>query len=46
MRRDRLGIPLVTVEIPWSWPSMEQRIRAQAIAVFAAADSPAIRSSD
>jgi hypothetical protein len=32
-----LGIPLVTVEVPWSWPDMRERIAAQTTAVQAAA---------
>ena len=31
-----LGIPLVTVEVPWSWPDMRERIAAQTAAVQAA----------
>ena len=32
-----LGIPLVTVEVPWSWPDMRERIAAQTAAVQAVA---------
>ncbi len=33
----KLGIPLITVEIPWGWPDMKQRVRAQTMSVLAAA---------
>ena len=33
----KLGIPLITVEIPWGWPDMQQRVRAQTMSVLAAA---------
>jgi hypothetical protein len=32
-----LGIPLVTIEVPWGWADMNERIAAQTIAVQAAA---------
>lgn len=31
-----LGIPLMTTEVPWNWPNMEERIDAQTAAVLEA----------
>jgi hypothetical protein len=30
------NIPLITTEVPWSWPSMEERIEAQVTAALVA----------
>jgi hypothetical protein len=30
------NIPLITTEVPWSWPSMDERIEAQVTAVLVA----------
>jgi hypothetical protein len=34
------SIPLVTTEVPWSWPSMDERIEAQLAAVLVAVQTP------